>query len=59
MSLQITVYELQTKLQYELERAAARAAQQQAMVQHLTHNAALTSEEVARLQGMLYDLERK
>ncbi len=53
------MYEQRRKLLYELERAAARAAQQRAIAEQLQHTAQLSAEEAAHLRGLLQDLERK
>lgn len=47
------VYEQRAKLQFELDRAALRAAQQRTLVSQLAHTAATSSEEVAHLRGLL------
>lgn len=57
--LQVTVYEQRQKLMFELDRAAARAAQHRSIAEQLNHKAHLSAEEVAHLRGQLYDLERK
>ncbi len=55
----VTVYEQRSKLLFELDRAAARAAQHRAIAEQLQHTAQLSAEEVAHLRGLLQDLERK
>jgi len=55
----ITVYEQRAKLLFELDRAAARAAQHKTLSEQLNHMANLSEDEVAKLRGMLQDLERK
>ncbi|GAX78078.1 hypothetical protein CEUSTIGMA_g5520.t1 [Chlamydomonas eustigma] len=55
----MTVYEQRAKLLFELDRAAARAAQQKSQADQLLHTANLTDEEVLKLRAMLEDLEYK
>lgn len=53
------MYEQRSKLLFELDRAAARAAQQKALAHQLLHTADLSAGEVAKLRGLLQDLEAK
>ncbi|KAG1671902.1 hypothetical protein FOA52_003469 [Chlamydomonas sp. UWO 241] len=55
----VTVYEQRSKLLFELDRAAARAAQHKAIADQLLHTAELSAGEVAKLRGLLQDLESK
>lgn len=55
----VTVYEQRAKLLFELDRAMARAAQQNAAASQLMHHASTTTSEVEHLRGLLSDLERK
>ena len=49
----VTVYEQRSKLLFELDRAAARAAQHKSLADQLLHTANLSEEEVFKLRGML------
>ena len=53
------MYEQRSKLLFELDRAAARAAHQKSLADQLTHTANLSEDEVHRLRGLVQDLERK
>ncbi len=49
----MTVYEQRSKLLFELDRAAARAAQHKAAASQVLHTANLSEEEVFKLRGLL------
>ena len=53
------MYEQRSKPLFELDRAAARAAQHKAQADQLAHTADQSGEEVLKLRGLLLDLERK
>ncbi|GLC56411.1 hypothetical protein PLESTB_001102000 [Pleodorina starrii] len=54
-----TVYEQRAKLLFELDRAQARAEQHRALADQLRHTAALSTDEVAHIRGLLVDIENK
>lgn len=57
--MQVTVYEQRAKIMFELDRAAARAAQHKVIADQLTYTAQLSEQEVQALRGLLRDLENK